>query len=398
MRAPIALVASLAMIATALAACGPSTNIIEISSLSSEQMLEDYDYLIGFLEDNYVFFDVFEKKTGIDWLEHAAEERKSIMPTTTSQQFFQLTQDVVAILDNHHARILPANTWERFHKSITSSPSSINSNRYQPFFDDTVNQKYDQWKRVIGVDSTRQTSTIRPGVSTKVIEDSRIAYIGISSFSATRVASEKNEIAAFFEKTMDYPYLIIDITKNPGGSDRYWMDNLVRPLITTETISHRYVLYRDSAFTRGWLNRSKLSNITDLPSQLNSGEYDFARHFSFFSDDPTILQPDDTKGFEGQIIIMTSGRTASSANNFATFAKHSGWATLAGEPTHGAGAADAYTSLPNSGLVLQIDNALVLNNDGSVNFEVGTQPDVIIDGEDKLEQVIEYINRVSQRN
>ena len=402
MRSPTVMFALLVTIALIILVLLQPANSID---LSSKHMLEDYDYLVDFLKDNYVGFDVFENRIQTDWLEHAAAERKSILPTTTPKQFYRLTIDLVATLDDDHAFIIPAHNWELIVKSANLAFNNVNfdngiPNAYRPFFDDTINHKYAQWKSLIGIGSTRGgTRNPNPGVKTKVLEANRIAYIGIYSFWQTRVASEKNKLASFFERIAHYPYLIIDITENGGGSDRYWMDNIVRPLITDETVSQKYVLYRDSAFNRDLYDISELNNIAHLPSELNSGKYDFGKHFAFFSNLQTTLQPNDTAGFEGQIFVITSDRTASAANNFAMFAKHSGWATLAGGATQGSyGAGDAYVSLPNSGLVLRIGKGLVLNNDGSLNKVVGTQPDVVIDGEDKLERVIEYINRIEQQN
>ena len=155
-RSPAAVVALLTTLSLVILVLIYPSNII---NLSPEQMLEDYDYLVEFLKDNYALFDVFENETGIDWLEYAAEERKAILPKTTPRQFYRLTHELVAVLNNYHTMILPVDIWERHQRNITVSPGNINSKRYQPFYDDTIKKKYAQWKRVAGVGPTRWASS-----------------------------------------------------------------------------------------------------------------------------------------------------------------------------------------------------------------------------------------------
>lgn len=71
---------------------------------------------------------------------------------------------------------------------------------------------------------------------------------------------EKKEIYNFLKTIKDYPYLIIDISGNVGGSSEYWIDAIVAPLIgemgleylenSNDKSTYFYLLSRKGNYTK----------------------------------------------------------------------------------------------------------------------------------------------------
>lgn len=89
----------------------------------------------------------------------------------------------------------------------------------------------------------------------------------------------------------------------------------------------------------------------------------------------------DEINFKGKIYLLVDKGTGSAADNFAAFAKDTGFATLVGEPTSGtrANAVIPMVSLPISGFVVNYSRDLVLNADGTINMETKTIPHILVD-------------------
>ena len=92
----------------------------------------------------------------------------------------------------------------------------------------------------------------------------------------------------------------------------------------------------------------------------------------------------------------------SSSEEFAVFAKNTGFATLVGEKTggDGIGSDPSVCSLPNGGYVFRFTKEMGLVSDGSCNFERKTEPDIEASAkinENILEdQAIQAVLKISQ--
>lgn len=96
--------------------------------------------------------------------------------------------------------------------------------------------------------------------------------------------------------------------------------------------------------------------------------------------------------FDGKIFLLTNEVVYSASEYLAVFCKQTGFATLVGTKTggDGVGIEPIYIRLPNSGLLLSYSLTHGLNDDGSSNGLVGTEPDIELDDE-CLYNLIEYL-------
>lgn len=218
-----------------------------------------------------------------------------------------------------------------------------------------------------------------------ILEKEKTAYLRVPSFDYLQIDKDREKIYDFLKDIKDYPYLIIDIRGNSGGSDIYWKDNIVEPLI-----SHNINLDFNFAFRKGGLLKpfikyisegqgdlkdiSTLGDNKNYPPELKT---DFGNYVNLSMN----LEPNRSIGFKGKIFLLTDDMVYSSAESFAAFAKNSGWATLIGTPTGGDGICydPGLFELPNSGLVVRFPVGMGLNPDGTANEEYHTQPDIYIE-------------------
>lgn len=105
---------------------------------------------------------------------------------------------------------------------------------------------------------------------TEIIEDEKIAYLKIKSFSV----DSTEEIVNFLKSVKGYPYLIIDIMDNSGGSDSNWY-KMVNLLLNENKKVEYNILIRGGEYSKQFLESKVYSNfnkedITKCPSRSRS--------------------------------------------------------------------------------------------------------------------------------
>lgn len=186
--------------------------------------------------------------------------------------------------------------------------------------------------------------------------------------------------------------LIIDLRGNTGGELTYWMDLLIRPLLKetkeyTQTTAvkkeffHnfgiRYPIYR-YIYNNDLLDR-KSHHITDVKKiskeSLDSNQwivYEITKK----------LTPNNTFPFNGQVYILVDNDSVSSADSFVSGVRELKLGTVIGTNTYGWGNAfisPITFSLPNSGLMFQMDIELAYNADGLESSIYGTKPNIVLE-------------------
>ena len=82
--------------------------------------------------------------------------------------------------------------------------------------------------------------------------------------------------------------------------------------------------------------------------------------------------------FQGEIWVLTDSETASAAEHATRFSKYTGFATIVGEQTRGVVGVPNFTrafiSLPNTGIVVQFDFALLMDEHGNIFEGYGVTP------------------------
>lgn len=210
----------------------------------------------------------------------------------------------------------------------------------------------------------------------KIIEKNKIAYLKIKSMSSKTLISDHALILEYLKSIKDYPYLIIDIRGNGGGTDNYWKNNVVAPLIAQKTSSVNALAFRGSYIKTFMRARGIITKpISELPEQFK-GEYTSA--MESFITASTSVSPENSVGFKGKIFLLVDNAVYSSSESFAAFCKGTDFADIVGTNTGGDGIGidPCVMALPNSGLVVRFSLDMGINDDGTVNEQAHTKPDI----------------------
>ncbi len=376
-------------------------------NLTKDKMLTDFNHLYQHLQENYVNFYLWEKQSGKSWVDLKDSYLQRVENAKSPKEFYQIIEAYIGELQDSHTFLVAPPMFEYIinasHDVLIAieneSPAELKSYQYRaaPLFDDVVEQKYNIWKQLIDEDSAQSfVNTMVQGVHYyhEAMADNSVGYVFFNNFSQNFIEDDRDFIYEIWQTYSDYDNLVIDIRYNPGGSDLYWQQLIVPPLLNNARAGMSYHLMRDSNYTQGFLAETATQNfypIAQLPTFIDLPER-VSVDFGYYQVSETLLKPQNSVGFSGNIYLLVSESTGSAANGLASYAKSSGWATLVGQPTQGSGAGEEYIALPNSGLVIRTDFALELNDDGSINKETGVIPDIFVENaDDALDTVIALV-------
>lgn len=350
--------------------------------LTQKEKLADFQYMYNVLKENYPFFEVNKRVNNVDWLSKKSKYIKEIKETDNDNDFYITLKYIVKELNNWHTEMLDGEGYNCFKAMYSqTSPWSNQLNkektkkRYN--FDENATNSIENTTDVVD-DKNLRTELM----------GNRTAYISISSFGTQHMKQDSEKIRSFLTKVKDYNALIIDIRGNGGGNVRYWLEDVV-PLIINNTFScTQYQVYRGGNFSKQFIKfelgdvYSELEPIKNLNnSKLKNMPKEIYKNFKYFLQVDRSIKPNNPVGFKGKVYMLVDKYVYSAAEEFASFAKNSGFATLIGEKTGGDGITDdpLLCSLPNSGYVLRFSYVMGLTSDGSCNEEVKTEPDIKVD-------------------
>lgn len=241
--------------------------------------------------------------------------------------------------------------------------------------------------------STSYTSY--PNVITEDLRED-IGYIKIFSFIAENKEKDKKLINDYINKSQNkYKKLIIDIRGNGGGDPEYWKNLIIAPLIRepleytqTAVVKKNFFKiwgkttqqYLDTQYidaqTPSFLNKKINANLQEVNKVKNLPGYDD----SWITYNVTSkISPSDMLPFEGKIYLLVDGGTFSASEDFAQVCKRTAFAEIVGNNTGGGAAAfipPHYFCLPESKIIFRLEVEAVLNPDGTMSEELGTDPDI----------------------
>ncbi|SCG82290.1 hypothetical protein DW1_0681 [Proteiniborus sp. DW1] len=348
------------------------------TNLSTEEKLEDFQYMYNLLKENYTFFKVNERLYGIDWLGNHKKYEKIIKNTKNDAEFFVAINNILSDLNNDHTHVFSGEVYKRYYK------------HFYPFEHEVLN--YEKSKERYGFNGNVETIELNPNsnflisdepvLETKVLIEDELAYMRIKSMSNYHITEDYPRIQKFLEEVEDYEKLIIDIRGNSGGFDDYWK-NIVGFLID-ETYKVEYYSffrgdYRDKyemykVATGKPIEKLDESILEKFPEEVKTD-------FDYYDKNFVIVQPWNLVDFKGKVYLLVDKYVFSSSEKFASFAKDTGFATLVGETTGGDRVFPEipFAYLPNSGLVFRFSSELGINADGTINMETKTVPHIIVD-------------------
>ena len=228
------------------------------------------------------------------------------------------------------------------------------------------------------------TGNSKENATTKILVDKKIGYISIARMEQN-YSKDQIKINNFIKEIKDYPYLIIDIRGNGGGSDSYWSQNIVQPLLNKPLNYEAFLVFRDGEYIKPFLQeklryREPITSIKDFPKEMKYPK-EINGGFVGYTKLKYEMYPLNNREFKGKIYLLVDNGVYSSSESFAAFAKATKWATLVGTTTGGDGIGfdPCVASMPNSRLVFRFSLDMGLNSDGTVNEETHTIPDIYVE-------------------
>ncbi|AVP55900.1 hypothetical protein K144313037_p10700 (plasmid) [Clostridium tetani] len=377
-----------------------------IKNFSKKQALEDYDYMWNVLEKNYPCFNIIERKYGVNIKNVKNGYRKKIENREKVDfKYFNdiLNRSINKFSDVAHLYVMDLNAYTRTRGVI----SAINKDEIKNSSDDrdkvATNKKSEETYRYIYNISTGNNkieNTDFSNISEKLSNNKNIkakeidkdtAYIKIKSFDHYFIEKDKDRLLNFYKKNANKKNLVIDLTECNGGSDYYWIDNIVKPNLDKQLkLYNQYALYKNGDIVNDeWVKKygnneySKIttdfSEVLRLPKirkeDLKDLKYLQKTNLVQYNLKPSLKE----KLFKGDIYVLVSEWVQSSGANFVEYCKNTGFATLIGRATGGNSPAMSpfYDVLPNSGLMFSYQIDYKLNPDGTCNSEFGLAPDIV---------------------
>lgn len=360
--------------------------------LTKSEMVADFEYLFAELRESYPFFEVLKRKYDIDFLANHDHYLKKVKACKTDEEFIKTLKEIMADLNNYHAKIADSAYVDQtlaYYSQNWNQPSIyyefLNLNRQ------VVRNRYG----IEGVQSKSQTGTIK---RKKDGEDEEISSKNLSLKTKGDIAilkvkqmgemvdieEDTKVLNEFLRNKHMYKALVIDIRDNVGGNMEYWQNFLIPKLATKPNQVTNHMFFKDSDKVRlllqdDTLNMEKLSNVDISAISLDNAED--LKGFSYYIKDEITINPDESKkdnGYEGDIYLLVDEDVFSAAEGFASFIKHTGFATIIGSQTGGDGITLGVINsvLPNSGLVFTYTNTLGYDPKGKINEENPTTPDI----------------------
>ena len=376
------------------------------SQLSTEQKLQDFEFLHQTLKDNFPYFGVAKRQLGLDWLANKDEYRERIKKSTNDSTFLMSINSIVNELQTPHLSVFTDAEWllDSYRQATIRHP---HLEKWVEVAEKSVKQSTCWnsiwWNHLESLGFSREQFELQQEIQTQnfsgsSLVENKIAVMRFNSFMYDNAVNDSVYISSFLEKIQSYKYLIIDIQDNTGGSEHYWRNHVVGRMIDDSIQFTRTQVGKGGTLNRhffpNWFESATLATrdnaiFPNLPCEILDGSY-------YISSSTITIMPNDPIPFKGKIFLLVNEWVFSAADGFAQFCKASEWATVVGVRSGGLGSGSEPTliRLPNSGIIVRHPSVVGLNYDGSFNFETKTVPDIEIvaeNSEQRLERLVEYI-------
>lgn len=391
--------------------------------ISQEQKLEDFDYLYQTLLENYPYFHVVKRMTGVDLTQNYKKIREQIKQSETDAQFFVLVnkftasaqglghldtfsslwyretaQDYQNLVESYQAEGIQDDRLEKIALAYHTPKSIENYQKMDAF----LRPVYDEVMAYYAEETENKTVAKQetpPNVTTKIIEEGKTAYIKINSFPSSDVyESDKKILFNFYEKVKNYDHVIFDLTENGGGAMSYFDDLIAAPNIDKPLSVTAYGFVKNGAYNNKFMDFSsyKPASMVSylLPRLTRLNQEDF-KDLELFEQIQYEVEPaGKQKMLNGKLWMLVSENVFSSSEYAAMFSKASKFATLVGTETggDGIGSDPLPIVMPNSGLIVRYSPIYGTTPDGAGSQEFGTMPDIKSpEGETALETCLKAI-------
>jgi len=391
-------------------------------------LVDDFDYMIEVLLNNFPYFGIAERRLGVNVEELIAETREAIVGTryslTTNYNFWW-------VLDHYlFARVgyvghLFIQAPEMIHLTLANVYRGPVG--YDGEFLYMGNREFTYWgmlfRDIVRSEAARQfygyieidlnnyeEGMIEPDNVTVDIVADGIGYISVARFWHYNIEHDRQIIFDFMEEITDFDHLIIDLRGNPGGFTRYFIMNFMMPNLPygEELIIPMHTMFMAGDYNIPWIEANSddtyllFGERTErIPVQefIDAGDFPYMNPYDLEILDYVSPYYITIRGtgeilFPGRIWVLVDGGSASAVEYASLYIQATGFATIVGEPTRGitGGAMSGFFVLPNTGLIVRHDIGYFFDSYGRAIDEFGVAPDIInFEGMDALETVLAII-------
>ena len=361
----------------------------EKKKLSQEEMVEDFDYLFKQIKDNYPFFGVLKRKYGIDFLSNYPKYLSEIKFCKNDEEFTKTMQKIIGDLHNDHATIAEKDYVEEtleYYSHFWKDPSM-----YYEFLTmnkESVRDRYGvkgmqskELKTKKSLKKSQNTEKSGENIEVKMIAKG-IGLVKVNEMLAEyELKADMEKLDGFLEKNENLKAIVIDIRENSGGNIEYWQEYLLPRLINKKVSVNNHMFFKNGMRTRLLLESEDISyeDISNVDLENMDLEHkEDLKDFSYYCDDKIEITPKKKNKFKGNLYLLVGEGVYSAAEGMANFCKNSKVAKLVGQKTGGDGITLGIINdvCPNSGLVFTYTNTLGYAQNGLINEEEKTSPDI----------------------
>ncbi|MCL2168530.1 MAG: S41 family peptidase [Defluviitaleaceae bacterium] len=394
---------------------------LDLASHPNRAYIEDFEYMLEILMDNFPYFGVAEREFGAQ-VERIAETTRRALITggdvRDSAHFRQILQanffspfrhiGHLSIQDRATLHLILGNIYRgpiNYNGQFVDMQGRVYTYWGQKFVDVARGQAAQQFYGLIEVALGYEVGMVRPNNLTTLILAENVAYVRVNEFWHYNIEHDKAIMRAFYEEIQGMEHLVIDLRANGGGFTRYFVQLFMAPNLAYDTyIPGIHTLLMGGERNMAWLDvqidddRVFAGVYTDK-QPLPAYRFPYLRDadiFDYLITRPVRIEATGEMLFDGKIWILVDERTASAAEYAAMYAMLANFATVVGSPTRGVtgGGLAAFVPLPNTGLVIRYDFGFFIDSYGRAIDEYGAQPNYLnLPNMDALQTVMYLINR-----
>ena len=372
---------------------GSKNNKNNLSKLTMDEKVEEFNYLVKVLKNDYPYLELNEEKSNFNLNDLESKYSKLIAETDDDINYEKV---LVEFLSNFKQSNLFLINGDNYYLYKTYFNDYKNSPWLNALKDDDTVLRYKEYK-----DNTN-LEKISSGLEMNIVVENKIAYMKITDFNPIFVKKDSEAISNFLNSIGDYSHLIIDIRENKGISIEYALENIVKPLAHNTLVLQSTILEKNenhSEFSNYYSSNSDIvmdkdfSKSSDL-NQDNFSNFDLDK-FPLYKNYNIRIEQNHKSKFNGKIYLLQNENTANAGDFLSQFSNITNFATTVGQFTKGNGVNlnDAFIKLPSSGFLLNMPIGMGVNEEFSINTEIGTYPEIKLNSNnDSLDYVIEMLN------
>ena len=388
--------------------------------LTREQFLEDFDYLITALEENFPSFGIVYRRNGMNMLALVPGIRERILDENIEWDYLPFFDMLQLIFFSHAFGVghLYLATYYRYFEILYGNiPRAYQRSVYGYFGERLRGIIWPNVNQALLSSNRAQFSDTH--IVTEIPEEGRVAYIRVPDmFSAsgtrgsTSVPDPRNiqMVDAFYSQLEGFEHLIIDLRGLTYVWPSVFTSLLISPLIDYALETTFYLFYMAGEYNVRFIHGlpsavfsqrqpfqiEDLENIflpnvltEEVLEDLSHMDYHFTRLIS------VAPQPERRAPFDGKVWLLVDANNFSATQQLAAFFHQTGFATLVGQTT-GGNAADGmivsnFIRLPNTTFQVRYDPIYIVSADGRP-WEYGTVPHHFNrEGMDALQTVLALI-------